>query len=739
MMVFSPPTTAVGMINAPSSSTHTGGGGMHMMSSMNHHYNNNYQPQYREHPSEVPLLSRSIKISTANSSRNNNKQNDHPSSTLRGSVESIKRIATRGQREVRFMESQEDPSSRLRHSVGKYKSTDSLVIDLSLIGEDTESSASSPSTEHQADSTFSPSTNAPTSGAHFTTGLKSVTSSDFSTFNTNFHDYSAGSEHSSLMDFTFDLETDAEERLKGLINQLDAKLYGLKHEPTRQHSPLKSTKRKPKRFQDNVKTEKKTLEKIASQWSSTFPHLAVVAVSFGEFTDQDSLNTSVDLSRTFEYDEVNGESQKYMPLSPFGGVVEEIIAEDGEYEEVIVIDQGNKRALPSPLDSDSFLNRSTPNFTAHQRKPKESPQSPLSTQFAERIRVQLNRGFPPLEPHSALFYEAQWEVFDSIWKKVVPKIVECFRSYLNDSSPKKKSIETIDSSQSNTVDVIYINDNYSTKFIEELENIDDDDSFERSMTPFSAITTISSASSSKNLKFSPGSKERVDKNKSDLNNAVLISSLLPKPRRNSSFGLLSIIKGNEKYIGNHEIQKMSRESSQRNMEVNQKQFPVRHHQHFTGGFRPNNHTTNPSITPKPPLPHNSIKSSLKPEPISNGDRAQSAMPSSFNKLIILENDNKINNSSIKLNNLVSLTQNNPTNGSSMSRPQTQSQFSKKNPSLANIFNPDVNINRMEQYSNDQGIRRSDLSSPSIGNSTVTYQITKRKNPKQTKPTREKVR
>ncbi|KAG2387955.1 hypothetical protein C9374_000805 [Naegleria lovaniensis] len=736
MMVFSPTTTtAVGMINVPSSSIHTGG--MHMAHfqppprSMNHQYNNYHQPQYREstHP-ELPLPSRNVKISTAAS-----KQNDH-TSTLRGSVESIKRIATRGQqREVRFMESQEDPSSRLRHSVGKYKSTDSLVIDLSLIGEDSESTASSPSTEHQVDSTFSPSTNAPTSGTHFTTGLKSMASSEFSSFNTNFHDYSAGSEHSSLMDFTFDLETDAEERLKGLINQLDAKLYGLKHEPTRQHSPLKSTKRKSKRFQENVKTEKKTLEKIASQWSSTFPHLAVTAVSFGEIKDQDSLHTSVDVSRSFEYDEVNGESQKFIPISPFGGVVEETIAEDGEYEELIVMDQGNKRSVPTPLDADSFLNRSTPNFTAHQRKPKESPQSPLSTQFSERIRVQLNRGFPPLEPHSALFYEAQWEVFDNIWKRVVPKIVECFKMHLNESSPKKKTLETKDNSPSNTVDVIYINDNYSTKFIEELENIEDDDSFDRSMTPFSAMTTISSASSSKNLKFSPGSKERTDKNKSDLNNAVLISSLLPKPRRNSSFGLLSIIKGNEKYIGNHEIPKMSRENSQRNIEANQKQFPVRHHQHFTGGFRPN-HTTNQSITPKPPLPHNSIKHSLKPDPISNGDRAQSAMPSSFNKLIILENDNKINNSSIKLNSLVSLTQTNPPNGS---RPQTQSQFSKKNPSLANIFNPDVNINRMEQYSNDQGIRRADLSSPSIANSTVTYQTTKRKNPKQTKPTREKVR
>ena len=137
---------------------------------------------------------------------NNNKGGSKPlitSSTveMRGSFESIKRIA--GHREVRFMESQEKPMSRLQQSYEKYKSTDSLVIDMSLVGEDCESSRSSPSTsEHHADSTFSPSTtNPPTSGTFFH-GSKTQTSSDFSTFNTNFHDYSAGSEQSSF-EFVF--------------------------------------------------------------------------------------------------------------------------------------------------------------------------------------------------------------------------------------------------------------------------------------------------------------------------------------------------------------------------------------------------------------------------------------------------------------------------------------------------------------------------------------------------------
>lgn len=160
-----------------------------------------HQQQQQQHQ-QIHHLIMNNNYSSNNNTMNNSKGTLTKSSNsvveLRGSFESIKRIA--GHREVRFMESQEQPLSRLRQSYEKYKSTDSLVIDMSLVGEDCESSRSSPSTsERHGDSTFSPSTtNPPTSGNFFHGSSKTQTSSEFSTINTNFHDYSAGSEQSSF-------------------------------------------------------------------------------------------------------------------------------------------------------------------------------------------------------------------------------------------------------------------------------------------------------------------------------------------------------------------------------------------------------------------------------------------------------------------------------------------------------------------------------------------------------------
>ena len=115
---------------------------------------------------------------------------------LRNSNETLRR-AVAGAREVRFMETTNQEDVRRKLSFDKTKSTDSLIIDLSGIGEDCESTRSSPSSnEHHADpSTFSPGNPYTNTTTGLTSGTKTrlSASTEFSAFNSNFHDYSAGS------------------------------------------------------------------------------------------------------------------------------------------------------------------------------------------------------------------------------------------------------------------------------------------------------------------------------------------------------------------------------------------------------------------------------------------------------------------------------------------------------------------------------------------------------------------
>ncbi|KAL9656454.1 hypothetical protein ABK040_005219 [Willaertia magna] len=564
-----------------------------------------------------------------------------------------------------------------------------------------------------------------TSETPSTTPLNSNTTTGTSKFSplhtnsTNYHDYSSSSEQS--FDFLYDYETDAGDHLKTLLLELDNRLNHFPLETNANFS--RNNKRASKHPAASIRNKNSfrnltnslkydnvnPLESFSKVWSKHFPHLGICAtrIKDDKMIHGSSPNNLNNLSNSNSY---------VCNLSPFGGIVEEVIAEDGEYKEVFVENYPSKVADEN-LDEFTIM---ITDWEESRKSKHHGALSPLSSKLAEKTKVLIKRGFPPIEPLPAFLFEIHWTLFDKIWKHITPKLMECYKEYIKTVELKRQAeiynndYEDIDNNDSNPMNDGFDNDNS----VEEIINEESSEFEMISRTPLSrnvhtAMSISSVSSRGLTSKQMISSYDVRQKNQQGLNSAVRISSIQPKPRKRVNNALMnsSSFKNNNpnNNLPSSRENRLNNVNSGRGLESHQKQqqFPARHHPHFTGGFRANPLLHSPSAAlfnmPKPTTKANKLLQQDNNNYINNnipnkvGERAQTALPSSLtNKLLMLEKDQKS-----KVNNVLQ-----------SSRPPTQSK----------VFVPtdNVNINRMEQFSQDNPVtKRSDLSSPPISN-TVTY-------------------